>query len=384
MADDGGRLRVLRIIARMNVGGPAVQVAGLMRYLDPTRFEHRLLTGFCAPGEADYLETQARDVAAIRIQGLGRSISVLDDLRALIEIRHQLREFRPEIVHTHTAKAGVLGRLAALTVRPQPKLVHTFHGHLLHGYFGPLGTRVVTVIERVLAWWTDSLVAVGPEIRDDLLRAGVGNAGQFSVVEPGLEIREHPAQAEARARLGLDLRSPVVSVLGRITQIKRPDRMLDVISHAAFEVPGLHVIVAGDGDLRAKTQAMAEARALPITFLGWREDVENVLAASDLILLTSDNEGTPLSIIQAALLGVPCVSTDVGSVRHIVSDGETGWLTSTDSRSLSHALAAAVSDTNELKRRARAAEISATARFSVKRLAKDYGAIYTKLAGAQA
>lgn len=380
MTTEGKRIRVMRIIARMNVGGPAVQVSGLMRHLDLECFDHLLLTGNCGVDEADYLMTQAPDLQAIRIEGLGRSIRALDDLRAFKQIRGHMRSFCPDVVHTHTAKAGVLGRLAALTVRPRPKLVHTFHGHLLNGYFGPLGTRLVIAIERSLARFTDALVAVGPEVRDDLLTARVGTPAKFHVVEPGLELREIPTRQEARARLRLPATGPVISVLGRITGIKRPDRMLDAIELAAPRIPGLHAILAGDGDLRAATEADAVRRHLPITFLGWRGDVETILAASDVTLLTSDNEGTPLSIIQAAMLGVPAVSTDVGSVRHIVQDGETGWVVPADAASLADALSQALLNTAERERRAATAKATAQQRYSVRRLASDYARIYTALA----
>lgn len=377
------RIRVLRIIARMNVGGPAVQVCGLMRHLDPHAFEHRLLTGHCAPDEADYLETQATDVTATRVQGLGRSVSALDDLRAFVAIRREITHFHPHIVHTHTAKAGVLGRLAALTVRPRPRLVHTFHGHLLHGYFGRLGTALVITIEAVLAWFTDALVAVGPQVRDDLIRARIGSAKKFHVVEPGLELRERPTRELARERLGLAREAHIVSVLGRVTQIKRPDRMLGVIERAREGVPDLLAIVAGDGDLRATTEAEALRRGLPVVFLGWREDVETILAASDVTLLTSDNEGTPLSLIQAAMLGIPCVSTDVGSVRHIVHDGETGWVCPVDATALSAALTLALGDEAERQRRGRNAAARAMAEHSVERLTRDYASLYRGLVHAQ-
>lgn len=373
-------IRVMRVIARMNVGGPAVQVTGLMRYLDSAQFEHKLVTGYCAPDEVDYLETQAPDVVATRIEGLGRSIRALDDLRALVAIRCEIRRFRPHIVHTHTAKAGVLGRIAAMTVRPRPRLVHTFHGHLLHGYFGPLGTRLLIWVERGLGWITDTLVAVGPEVRDDLLRAGIGRPDRFEVVEPGLELRARPTPAEARERFGMPQKAPVVSVLGRITAIKRPDRMLDVVAAVSAAVPNVLVLVAGDGDLRTSTEAAAVRRALPIRFVGWREDVEHVLAASDVTLMTSDNEGTPLSIIQAAMLGVPAVSTDVGSVRHVINDGETGWVVGRDVQSLAAATRMALTRPLERSRRGQAAQQWALPKFGVQRLANDYASIYAKLA----
>jgi hypothetical protein len=166
-------VRVLRLIARMNVGGPALQVVALQRGLDPERFESRLLIGEPGEGEADYLQLRAPDVEATLVPGLGRSIRAAGDARALAAVIGEIRRFRPDIVHTHTAKAGVLGRIAAGVTRV-PHVVHTFHGHLLHGYFGAAGRRAVVTTERVLARRTDVLAAVGAQVRDDLLAAGIG------------------------------------------------------------------------------------------------------------------------------------------------------------------------------------------------------------------
>ncbi|MDT7539995.1 MAG: hypothetical protein QOI82_3580, partial [Actinomycetota bacterium] len=175
------RVRVLRVIARMNVGGPALQVTALTLELDPARFEHRLLTGSVGPDEADYVELRAPGLPLTRVAGLGRSPRPLDDLRALRALIRHMRDFRPDIVHTHTAKAGVLGRVAARIARV-PATVHTFHGHLLHGYFSTAVTRLVILTERALARRTDRLVAVGAQVRDELLAAGIGTPAQYAVV----------------------------------------------------------------------------------------------------------------------------------------------------------------------------------------------------------
>jgi hypothetical protein len=177
---ENGRLRVLRVIARMNVGGPALQVTALVEGMDRSHFDHRLLTGSVGPGEADYVELRAPTLPLTRVPGLGRAPKPLDDLRALQRLRQEMRSFRPHIVHTHTAKAGVLGRIAASSTGV-PAVVHTFHGHLLHSYFSPTVTRGVVHTERILARGTTRLVAVGSKVRDDLLAAGIGRADQHSV-----------------------------------------------------------------------------------------------------------------------------------------------------------------------------------------------------------
>ena len=166
-------VKVMQIIARMNVGGPAVLVADLVRNLDPQGFSSVLVTGYCDENESDYLDEVAQDVVAIRIPGLGRSVSPLKDLTAFFLLIKQIRQFKPDVIHTHTAKAGVLGRLAGLLARPQAKRVHTFHGHLLHGYFSSGKTRLVIGLEKALGLFTHRFIAIGNVVKNDLVKAGI-------------------------------------------------------------------------------------------------------------------------------------------------------------------------------------------------------------------
>mgnify|MGYP000524505365 CR=1 FL=1 len=171
----------MRIIARMNVGGPAVQVSGLMRGFNSTEFDHRLYTGFCATDEADYLDSVATDIKAIRIDGLGRRVSLRGDIRAFLSLVKAIREFKPHIIHTHTAKAGFLGRIASLVSFQKSVRVHTFHGHLLNGYFGSFKRTLVVIAEKSLAFITHQLLAVGDKVRQDLLEAGIGSKEKFGL-----------------------------------------------------------------------------------------------------------------------------------------------------------------------------------------------------------
>ena len=368
----------MRVIARMNVGGPAVQVSGLMRRLPPLGFEQRLYTGWCAEDEADYLETQAPDVDAIRIDGLGRAIRPGDDARALARLVREIREFRPHIVHTHTAKAGVVGRAAVKMAGVGSATVHTFHGHLLHGYFSPSKTKAVIALERTLARGTDRLVAVGEQVRDDLLEACIGRPEQYVIIPPGLELPQGMPPEQAREEFLLDRQRPVISFIGRLTGIKRPDRFVEVVRQV-FEVrPDVQFLVAGEGDDAEVIRRASQT--LPITMLGWRSDVENVLAASDAVILTSDNEGTPLSLIQAALAGLPVVATDVGSVHDIVVNGVTGWLTPPTAGALAGAALELIGDPAEAANRGSHAQQRARSLYGVERLAHDHGHLYRAIA----
>ena len=373
-----GRLRVMRVIARMNVGGPAVQVSGLMRHLPHDEFDQRLYTGWCADDEADYILTQAPDVEATRIDGLGRAIKPGDDARALASLVGQIRQFRPHIVHTHTAKAGILGRTAVRLAGSGSATVHTFHGHLLHGYFSPAKTRAIVALEAALARGTDRLVAVGTQVRDDLLEAGIGKPDQFAIIPPGLELPPSMSRASARASFGVPDEAPVVSFLGRLAPIKRPDRFVEAVSLIHEARPDVRFLVAGDG---TEVEVIERAsHSLPIVKLGWRDDVENVLAASDAVMLTSDNEGTPLSLIQAALVGLPVVATRVGSVPDVVIDGTTGWLSEPDPASLASATLDMLTSPEIARARGRAARERANRLYGVQRLADDHTRLYCEIA----
>jgi len=373
------KVRVMRIIARMNVGGPAVQVSGLMRGFDAQIFEQELVTGYCAADEADYLEKVATDVKAIRIDGLGRSIKPRADLTALFAIIKEIRKFKPDIIHTHTAKAGVLGRIASILSGHKSIRVHTFHGHLLNGYFGTGKTKLVILVEKVLAIFTDQLLAVGTKVKDDLLAVGIGEQNKFDVMPPGLQLGEVPSRASARKELGLIDDAVYCAFIGRITQIKRPDRFLDVVAAVNSRGINLNFIVAGAGELLQYCQSRAINENLPVTFLGWREDIEAILAAADFVLLTSDNEGTPLSLIQAGMVGIPVVATNVGSTNEIVVDGETGLLTDLSAGQLAEAVIKLVTDSALRAKMGSAGKEYTMARYGVARLIKDHQDLYLKL-----
>ncbi|MFE0329241.1 glycosyltransferase [Streptomyces sp. NPDC058960] len=368
----------MRVIARMNVGGPALQVSALMRGLDGELFDHRLYAGYVGPDEADYVDQRAPDVQVHRVPTLGRAVRPADDLRALAALTAAMRRFRPHIVHTHTAKAGTLGRGAAVLARV-PARVHTFHGHLLHGYFSPAKTRLVVQAERGLAAVTDRLVAVGCGVRDDLLAAGIGRPGQYAVVPPGTTPAAPPGRSEARRRLGLPQDSPVVAYVGRVTRIKRPDRFLAVVREVHRTVPEARFLVCGDGDLRGDLEAAADPRGR-VRLLGWRADVETVYAAADLVLLTSDNEGMPVSLIEAGLAGVPAVATNVGSVAEVVRDGRTGLLAPPDAGELARHTLALLGDDPLRNRMGRQARAWTEQRFGAERLVKDTADLYASIA----
>jgi glycosyltransferase involved in cell wall biosynthesis len=369
-------IKVLQIIARMNVGGPAVIVADLMRGLDSTKFEQKLITGYCADNEADYLETVATDVKATRIGGLGRSISPMADARAFLKLIALIRRENPDVIHTHTAKAGVLGRLAAILAGSNALKVHTFHGHLLHGYFAGWKIKLVIAIEKFLATRTDVLIAVGNQVRDDLLKVGIGKSEQYKVFYPGLPAPADIDRDDARTNIGLGLSAVYCTFVGRLTQIKRPDRLLDVVAACQARGLNLHFLVAGEGELFESSKARALNENLAVTFLGWRSDIDQLFAASDIAILTSDNEGIPLTLIQAAFAGIPIVAPRVGSIADIVIDGETGFLTSTQAGAMASALSALVTDEDLREELGSVGRAHAEKYFSLEKSLADHSSLY--------
>jgi len=331
-ATAGRLIRIARIIARLNVGGPARHAISLSAGLDPARFVTTLITGVGEPDEGDLsAEARARGVHPVVIPELGPRIHPGRDLVALGKLVRLLRRLRPHLVHTHTAKAGTLGRVAARLVGV-PIIVHTFHGHVLEGYFSPTRTRLFLQIERALARITDRIITVSPQVRQDLLARGVGRPEQVEVIPIGLDLarfRHGPASPERlREKLAIPPGAPLLGIVGRLVPIKDHPTLFQALALLQTHDPPPHLIVAGDGERREALQRLAQDLGLAsrIHFLGWRNDLEAILSELDVVICCSKNEGTPVALIEAMAAGVPVLSTEVGGVGDLIVHGETGWL----------------------------------------------------------
>jgi glycosyltransferase involved in cell wall biosynthesis len=371
-------VKIMQVIARMNVGGPAVLVADLVRNLDIQRFSPVLVTGYCDENESDYLDEVAQDVFAIRVPGLGRSVSPLKDLMAFFLLVKEIRKFRPDVIHTHTAKAGVLGRIAGLIARPQAKRIHTFHGHLLHGYFGPCKTRLVVLLEKVLGLITYKFITIGNTVKNDLVSAGIGRDSRFVVIFPGLQELDRYPKSDARSTLGLDSSKKYLVFVGRLTSIKRPERLIDLARFIKNKHPESWLLIAGAGELLDDLSTVAQKEVLPITFLGWRKDIGAILSASDIAVLCSDNEGIPLTLIQASQAGLPIVSTDIGSVSDIVIGGTTGLLTEVSSKGLIEGVSTLLDDPALCERFGKAGQERAREFFSSSAMIEHHQRLYSQ------
>ena len=380
---------VLRVIARLNVGGPSIQAITLTKRLDEHGFRTTLVRGREGEREGSMDALAERlGVSPERLATLAPPISPADDLRALISLRRIIGRDRPRVLHTHTAKAGTLGRLAALTRwRARPDLiVHTFHGHVLSGYFSRPKAAFFTWIERVLARRTDVLIAVSEEVKRDLVGLGVAPAERITVVHLGFDLApfltatgDSDARDAMRRRLGVDTASPLVTLVARLVPIKRVDLFLDAAARIATRCPDVRFAVAGDGELRDELHARAASLGLGdrIVWPGFVSEMPALNAASDVVALCSDNEGTPVSLIEALAAGRPVVSTDVGGVATVVAHERTGLLVPPDDPdSLAGAITRLLDDPQLAQRLGDAGAADVHARFSLDRLVADIVRIY--------
>jgi len=345
--------------------------------LDPHVFATQLWTGEVGLGEIDYLETRGHRDRVRRIPGLGRSVRLLGDVRALLSLIRLLRTERPDIIHSHTAKAGVIGRVAAIFART-PVRIHTFHGHVLHGYFPSLATRLIVIIEQILARYTTALVAVGVHVRDDLLNAGIGSASQYVVVTPGVEIARSTSTSDARQRFELPADAPIVLFVGRLTRIKRPDRLVEAFRIVLQTIPKAILVFAGDGELRSELEGLSHDLGDSVRFIGWQTDLSSVYPLANVVVMTSDNEGMPVALIEASMLGIPCVTTNVGSAGEVVIDGRTGFVVDKSPEDVARAVSTILQNKAIAQTMSEAARTHAHRSFSTRRLIEDHAELYKR------
>jgi glycosyltransferase involved in cell wall biosynthesis len=387
-------VRVVRVITRLNVGGPSIQAITLSERLTERGYETLLVHGQLGAGEGDMQYLIPPGTAATFLPALRRPVSPLQDARALAAVVALLRRVRPQIVHTHMAKAGSIGRIAAAIYnrttgrRSRAKVVHTYHGHVLDGYFGSATASAFTAAERGLARLTDSIVAISPAIRRELvMEYRIGRAEQYSVIPLGFDLRALTAiddsdRQSARVELGIARGTVVVTTVGRLTAIKQHSLFLEAAALVAHADPNALFLIVGDGELRdaLETQARTLGIADRVRFLGWRRDLAVIYAATDVFLLTSRNEGTPVAVIESLAAGVPVVSTDVGGIRDVLTGDDVGLVAPFgDAPALADHVLALAGDGARRRRIGAAGRRSVAVRYSLDRLVDDVDALYRRL-----
>ncbi|MFQ5912883.1 MAG: glycosyltransferase [Nitrospinota bacterium] len=404
-------IKILRVIARLNVGGPARHVIYLTERMNGTGFHTILVKG--AESEAEgTMESlaRARGVEYVYLAELGREIRAWDDLTAFWKLFRLLRKERPDILHTHTAKAGAVGRLAGLLYRwttpsgRAMKIFHTFHGHVLRQYFGFWKSLLFRWVERLLARASTRVITLSDALRDELVAFGVAPPERISVVPLGLELEDFLAMGGGkgknsgpgfRASLGISPEAFLVGSVGRLVPIKDHQTLFQAARLLIEEGEDVHLAVVGDGELRGELERRAR-EVLPRTrahFVGWRFDLPFVYNALDAVVLCSLNEGTPVSLIEAMAAARPVVATAVGGVRDLmgggayghpapgrpgrVEDAERGLLVAPrDPAALAAALRRVREEPQKAADRCRAGRSFVKDRFGVERLVADLSALY--------
>lgn len=410
MSVRSNRLRVVRIIDRLNVGGPAKHVTWLTAGMNSQEFDTTLITGTIPPGEGDmsYFAREA-GVEPLILKEMSRELNPRD-LFVIWKLWRELVRLQPHIVHTHKAKAGAAGRLAAwlykwltpgsLWLRPREcRVLHTFHGHIFHNYYGAAKTAAFIAIERALArFCTDRIITISNQQRREINEQfKVGRAAQFEVISLGIDFEETKSRrGPLRAELGIGDATPLIGVVGRLCEIKNHALLLESLARLKRQGLDWRLAVVGDGHLRAPLEAQANALGIAerVHFTGFRQDAAALYAEFDIAALTSLNEGTPLTLIEAMSCGVPAAATEVGGVVDLLGarreqrDGFTIWehgvtAPSRDAESYARALKLLIEDSNLRARMGAQGRAFIHARFSKQRLIADMESLYRNLTATQ-
>jgi len=382
-------IRVLRVIARLNMGGPAIHVANLAAGLETRGYHTTLVAGSLARGEDSMAFLAERlGVTVVSVEELQREVSVLHDARSVLRVAELIRDERPHVLHTHTAKAGAIARAAALLAvgaRP-PVVLHTFHGHVLKGYFDAGRTAFFRQVERTLARASDVLVAVSPEVRDELVELGVAPLEKFVVIRLGIPLEERlgdpTADSDYRHLYGIPEDAFVVGWVGRMTGIKDTGAVVDIVRAVRERGVNAVLCMVGDGPDREGLEQLAHKLGIAryCYFVGYQSDVAGYYRLFDAFLLPSVNEGTPVSAIESLASGTPVVANRVGGVPDVVRDGVDGFLVEPgDVDAAAARLAELAADPALRSRLGESGRARVLERYSVERLVDDVDRLYRSL-----
>ncbi len=372
-------IRIMNLIARLNVGGPAVAVTHLTEQLTAPDYESLLVCGTIEPGEGDmtYYALE-RGITPIVVPELGRSLSMTRDIRTLWKIYKLIKEIKPDVVHTHAAKAGFVGRLAAW-LAGVPVIVHTFHGHVFRGYFSPAKTQFFITLERLAARMSDTVITLSDGLRRELAEEyHITRKGRITVLPLGLDLTyltKMPRKTgDFRKLYGIPADAPLVGIVGRITPIKNHALFLEAAVKIREKLPNAHFVIVGDGESRVIIEALVDQLGLreATIFTGWQKDVGHVYSDLDVMVISSVNEGTPVTVIEALAAGCPVVATAVGGLPDLLDHGKLGKLVDQNASSL----AAAIVDTLNNPPDGREAQSLMVDRYGIERLVKDLDGLY--------
>lgn len=376
-------IRILRIIARLNVGGPAIHVTLLTERLGAPEYESTLVCGTIGGDEGDMrYYAEAHGVTPVILPDLGRSLHPLRDLRTIWKLYRLVRQYKPDIVHTHTAKAGFVGRMAAW-LAGVPVIVHTFHGHVFQGYFSPTMTRIFLLLERVTARMSSTVITLSEGLKRELADVyHITDREQITVLPLGLDLVPFAATVRKngsfRREHGIPADAPLIGIVGRLVPVKNHALFLEAAVRVKQQRPDTRFVIVGDGELRAALEAQVEALGLrdTVIFTGWMQNLAPVYADLDVNVISSVNEGTPVSVIEALAAGCPVVATAVGGLPDLLEQGKLGALVpSENAEALADALLQVLSDPPDGK----ATQALMLERYGIERLVRDLERLYAEL-----
>jgi glycosyltransferase involved in cell wall biosynthesis len=368
-------IKILRIITRLNIGGPSKQILTLNSIFHDSEFEQKVITGKTGLAEQEIDLSPFEDVE--KIDTMRRGINPIFDLVAFLKICVILRRYKPDVIHTHLSKAWLFGVLAKMIVAPKTKLIHTFHGHILHSYFFGLSQVFLLTLQRFLASKTDLLVAVNETIRSELISYKIGASSNFELAYPGFKAPIKIDFRSARNSLGLKEDLFTIGFIGRFEKIKRPDILAEVVRLTSISIKEVQFVFCGGGSLYQVLQE--EVSGFPVICLPWAHDLSTFYSSLDLMILVSDNEGTPLTIIEAGKVGVPTLTRNVGGIKGLILDDINGFTAGNTSSEIVLKLQQIVGDRHALERVSLETERHFNEKYSEDIFLQTYKRIYLSL-----
>jgi glycosyltransferase involved in cell wall biosynthesis len=364
-------MKVLHVITRMNTGGPAVFLDHLTKSMSDLGAKSTIAYGYCESNESDYTDTHQLKADLIKIKSLHRSLNPFDDVKSFFQIRKIIKSEQPDIVNTHTSKAGVLARLATKSVNRNIPVAHTFHGHLIYGYFARYKSIIFTSVEKIMSRYTSAAVAVTTETKNSLIKLGIGRKLPWYVIQIGI-----PAKTSTQTMP--DYQRFKLLWIGRFTQIKDPGLAIEVIKNLNIAEPDkFELIMVGEGELYEEIKN--EAKNLPIKFTGWLTSPFETISEFNLLLITSKNEGLPLVMLEAANIAKPTLSKNVGGISEFITDNQTGYLVEGGAHEITQKIIELSNNRNSLLQTGINANRLLNSNFSVEVMAKKYQDLYSQL-----
>lgn len=383
MTEQTRPIRIMNVIARLNIGGPAVAVTLLTERMGAPDFESVLVCGSIEPGEGDmtYYALQ-KGIEPIVIPELGRSLNPIRDLRTLWKMYQLIRMWKPDVVHTHAAKAGFVGRVAA-RMAGVPVIIHTFHGHVFRGYFSPSKTRFFLMLERLTARMSDTIITLSDGLRRELAEDyRITRKGRITVLPLGLDLESFRMTARKsggfREKWKVATDAPLIGLVGRLTPIKNHRLFVEAAAEVLKQRPNARFAIVGDGELREEIEGLVDRIGLreAMIFTGWERDLPPVYSDLDVLVISSINEGTPVTVIEGLAAGCPVVATAVGGVPDLLDQGELGRLVEEQSAT---ALGTAILETLANPPDPQLAQQRMIDRYGIDRLVTDLSGLYRGL-----